>query len=527
MTRIVTGAGYGVEILEFIESLQEEFDGSVTVQTATSFVIDVGDGYTIQVQGTGFANYFGDNPPLSGTVTGFTFKNGDETIAVVSETSVTMEALIGFVLTNDGDGFRDAVLGGDDVIYGAGENDVLRGFGGVDRLYGGGGDDIYYVETAGDTANEVKNQGTDLVYSSVSFTLGASSYVENLILSGSANINGGGNGLNNVIRGNAGNNTLDGGKGDDRLYGGAGNDTLNGGSSGADKMAGGTGNDTYYVNSTDDQVYEDKNEGTDLVYSSVSFVLGATEYVENLTLTGSGHINGTGNGIANLIIGNAGNNTLDGGKGDDRLYGGAGADILNGGSGGSDKMKGDEGNDVFHVNSSGDQVYEDKNEGTDLVYSSVSFVLGATQYVENLTLTGSANINGTGNGIANVIVGNSGANRIDGLKGQDRLTGGAGADTFVWSATSHSTVAAADRITDLSNADFIDLSAIDANVNTGGTQHFVLVSAFTNTAGQVTLSFDGTYTNLNADTNGDGVSDMLIRIDGNHTDFDNFIFGGG
>ena len=96
-------------------------------------------------------------------------------------------------------------------------------------------------------------------------------------------------------------------------------------------MAGGAGNDIYVVDNAGDVVTEALNEGTDTVQSSVSFTLGAN--VENLTLTGSANINGTGNGDANVITGNSGNNTLDGQGGDDTLSGGGGSDALIGGAG--------------------------------------------------------------------------------------------------------------------------------------------------------------------------------------------------
>ena len=206
--------------------------------------------------------------------------------------------------------------------------------------------DRYVVNINSDIVTESASSGTDLIYSSATnFIL--SSNVENLYLIGSTNINGTGNNLANTITGNSGNNTLSGGNGNDILNGNAGNDILNGGS-GNDNMSGGTGNDTYYVNSNSDLVNENASSGTDLIYSSATNFT-ASSNVENLTLTGSSNINGTGNTLANTITGNSGNNTLSGGNGNDTLIGGDGGDILYGGIG-NDLLTGGNGGDTFQVN---------------------------------------------------------------------------------------------------------------------------------------------------------------------------------
>lgn len=132
------------------------------------------------------------------------------------------------------------------------------------------------------------------------------------------------------ITGNAGANALTGTSANDTLNGGADNDTLDGGG-GNDTMSGGTGNDTYIVDATADRVTEGLAAGTDTVFSSITYTLGLN--VENLTLTDSDSINGTGNALGNVLTGNSSTNILSGLAGNDTLDGGAGNDILIGGSG--------------------------------------------------------------------------------------------------------------------------------------------------------------------------------------------------
>ena len=231
--------------------------------------------------------------------------------------------------------------------------------------------------------------------------------------------------LPQTVIGTAGNDVLTGGRGNDTLSGLVGNDTLNAGDghdlldggTGTDTMQGGTGNDTYMVDVSGDVVTELANEGLDTVQSSLTYTLGPN--VENLTLTGTANLNGTGNILDNILIGSSVSNTLNGGAGNDRLDGGLGSDMMIGGTG----------DDTYVVNQVGDVVTESLNQGIDTVENSVTFTLGSN--VENLTLTGSANINGTGSSANNVLFGNSGHNTLDSGSGDDMVDGGGGNDSLL------------------------------------------------------------------------------------------------
>ncbi|MFY7800000.1 MAG: calcium-binding protein, partial [Dolichospermum sp.] len=178
----------------------------------------------------------------------------------------------------------------------------------------GAGNDSYYVDNTADTITELVNQGTDIVFSTVTYTLTPNT--ENLTLQGTAAINGTGNDLNNSITGNAAANILTGGLGNDTLTGDLGNDTL----------TGGAGNDSYYLDNTADIITENLNEGTDIVFTTVTYTL--TTNTEHLTLQGTTAINGTGNDLNNSIIGNTAANILTGGLGNDTLTGDLGNDTL-------------------------------------------------------------------------------------------------------------------------------------------------------------------------------------------------------
>lgn len=239
-----------------------------------------------------------------------------------------------------------------------------------DTLAGGGGDDTYII-ARNDVIIEQANAGIDTVQSAISHVLGAN--IEALLLTGTAGLVGSGNVLGNAITGNGGANRLNGLGGNDTLSGGLGNDTLDGGigndvltgGTGDDSLVGGTGNDRYVVDSLADAIVETSALAgeIDTVQSSVGLALGAN--LEALVLLGTDSIGGTGNTLANTIIGNGANNVLSGGTGNDTLSGGGGADVLIGG-GGSDRLTGGIAGDAFVLNSKiGSDVVTDFVSGVD------------------------------------------------------------------------------------------------------------------------------------------------------------------
>jgi Ca2+-binding RTX toxin-like protein len=160
----------------------------------------------------------------------------------------------------EGSGFDDTLLGfdGNDGISGNGGADTIDGMGGADVMSGGAGNDTYIVDNAGDVVDELGDKvGIDSVRSSVDFSLTDGTHalgdVENLYLTGTRNIDGTGNALNNIVSGNNGANTIRGGGGSDYLDGQEGDDDIKGGGAG-DAIRGGGGNDTIDGGAGDDSL---------------------------------------------------------------------------------------------------------------------------------------------------------------------------------------------------------------------------------------------------------------------------------
>lgn len=356
--------------------------------------IDGGAGADLMSGGTGNDTYVVDN------VGDILQEKGDEWDIDLVKSSVSFSLANKAQVTGV---IENLTLTGNAAINATGNagNNVLTGNSGANVLSGGAGNDTYVVG-AGDKVNEAGASGTDLVKSSVSFSLAntaqAVGSIENLTLTGTAAINATGNAGNNVLTGN----------------------------SGANVLSGGAGNDTYIVGAKD-KVDETGASGTDLVKSSVSFNLSNKTQslgdVENLMLTGSAAISATGNALNNVLTGNEGANTLIGLAGNDTYVVGAGdfVDELVSGS-----------------------------AGTDVVRSSVDFNLSDTNQavgsIENLVLTGYA-YSATGNKGNNVLTGNGSDNILNGGGGNDTLVGGGGADIFKFNSALSAT-SNVDRIKD-------------------------------------------------------------------------------
>ncbi|MBR0556595.1 hypothetical protein J5J10_12985 [Ciceribacter sp. L1K23] len=370
-----------------------------------------------------------------------------------------------------------------ETIYGYAGDDTLNGGAGADLMIGGTGNDKYYVDNTNDVVTEAASQGTDTVSASVSFTLGAN--IEKLVLTGTSKLSGTGNSLNNTLTGNSANNYL---------RGMAGNDVLDG-KAGADTMWGGTGNDTYYVDNGSDTVAEASGEGTDTVRASRSYRL--TANVENLVLTGTDDIDGTGNVLNNVITGNSGDNTLDGGgTGNDTLSGGAGNDHLLGGFG-NDTLLGGTGNDRLSGENGADTLKG--GSGNDWLFGDILSIYAGSN---------------------DKLYGDAGNDRLYGYHGADALHGGTGQDVFVYSSTADSTVDAKgrDTIYDFkhSEGDLIDLERIDANTKAYENQTFSFIGekSFSGRAGELRYVHKSGDTFVYADDDGDKKADFSIKLEG-------------
>ncbi|MDR6668853.1 calcium-binding protein [Rhizobium sp. 1399] len=317
----------------------------------------------------------------------------------------------------------------------------INGGAGADIMIGGSEYDTYMVDDVGDQVIDLGgNFGShDSVSTTLlTYTLGAN--IEDLdLLVGDAS--GYGNELdnnltgsdgNNILNGFAGNNTLEGREGNDRflvtsdqsrnaIFGGTGDDTLvyKQGLGGGElpwaidhgqsaNFDGEDGNDSAALDFSLAQQVTATVNGAKVVYD----ILGADGYHSKVSLTSVERVTITGSAAADTFYGTSGKDWIDGGAGADTIHGSAG-------------------DDGYVFDNTGDRVVDEAaGGGTDTIWATVSVNLNDNAFVENLRMNGAANINGIGNGLANMITGNAGNNVIAGGSGNDSLYGKGGADTF-------------------------------------------------------------------------------------------------
>ncbi len=307
----------------------------------------------------------------------------------------------------------------------------------------------------------------------------------------------GGN-LADVVMGFDGNDFVNGNGGNDVLYGYDGSDTIVGGA-GGDRIDGGTGLDTASyagaaaaVTASLANTSFNTNDASGDTYISI----------ENL----HGSVNSDvlyGNAGANAINGSSGNDTLIGGGGPDKLIGATGVDAASY-AGAATGVIADLGNSAANT---GDAAGD--------TYSSVENI-GGSSYGD--MLFGNSGGNGLSGGIGNdALAGRAGDDTLYGGAGADRLTGGTGADRFVFKSLSESAGSLVDTILDFTTTelDRIDLSAIDANMASGGNQVFTFISSanFSGAAGQLRYVKEASDTYIYGDVNGDKVADLKIHLD--------------
>jgi Ca2+-binding RTX toxin-like protein len=225
-------------------------------------------------------------------------------------------------------------------------------------------------------------------------------------------------------------------------------------------------------------------------------VLASTLEHLDASATGTSKLNLTGNAASNTLTGNDANNVIDGSAGADLLDGGLGVDI----------MKGGEGNDIFVVDNAGDVSIEtfsaSQGGGIDLVKASVSYILGDN--IDNLTLTGIDDIDGTGNDLNNTITGNDGANQLYGAGSIDLLKGGKGNDVYIIDLV---------KIGDGESATVIIQDSVIENLNEG-TDTLALDGDINDLVNATTLTLESNIENLDASATGT----TEINLTGNSLD---------
>jgi len=411
--------------------------------------------------------------------------------------------------------------GGNDILRGGTAPDTLAGGAGWDLILGGGDQTTVYVHHAGYfTAYDTADFSTDPEGSNILLDESATAIVTGYdVIAGCFKIIG--TGYNDTLTFVSTIATdIDLGAGDDTVLNvSPGAITIHGGD-GADVIEGSALSDLLYGDAGVDAVsYEHATSGVtvSLLYGAYSqdTVGAGVDVVQGFEMIRGSHFGDTLTGAAdaNLLDGLEGDDTLSGVDGNDLLLGGAGADHLYGGSG-DDTLSGGDDNDILigdldYEGVGADQIFGGEGHDVLLGGDGADVLHGENGYDQLLGGAG-----------GDTLLGGDGIDLLDGGAGADTLVGGAGGDRFVYNDLSDSMAGQADRILDfVSGEDILDLGRIDANTTIDGNQGFVMVQAFTSTAGQATLQYDSSQdaTWFLADVNGDSSADFVLLINGHHT----------
>jgi len=369
-------------------------------------------------------------------------------------TTLTSQQIESMVAIYGTDG-NDSLYGyeADDVFIVSKGQDIIYDYSGNDKIVFGEGISSNNLEVTRDNSNliiGIKGTADKIIVSE--YFMSTSSKIEEFAFHDGTTLTSQQIESMVILRGTDGNDSLSGYETNDVIVGGKGNDYLDGQD----------GNDTYIFNLGDgqDTIYDySTNTGNkDIIRFTEGISISDLEIVRDVNnlifsvigtndkITVNEWYSNTQNKIEQFrfadgtiftstqvqkmltFLGTDNNDTLIGTANSDILKGFAGDDTLTGGAG-ADKFYGGSGNDIYVVDNIYDSVIENLNEGTDTVKSNITYTL--TDNVENLTLTGTALINGVGNDFDNIIIGNSVVNTLSGAKGNDTLDGKAGADTMM------------------------------------------------------------------------------------------------
>lgn len=528
---------------------------SPVIGQVTSGIIDGGAGTDLLKTNIGFNVNLATGIATSFTSTYVISGIEDVTVSIYAYAppSVTGDASANVLSVNTyGDDGSGGVTffggGGNDTLNGSAGADILDGGTDADIMAGGKGDDGYVVDDVGDTVTELAGEGIDTVRSSISYSLPAN--VENLFLTGTADLVGSGNALNNTLTGNSGHDALSGGDGDDafvmsayldasdRIDGGAGNDQvgIQGDYTGANRLVLGatTLTNVEVLAALPGYGYDitthDATVAAGQVFTMFGGNLGAGQ---NLTFDGSAETDG-----AFRVYGGLGTERVTTGAGEDGIYFGPGkydpaSDFVDGGAGGNDQLALDgsypatlSGNTIKNIEviallpgPSGDQNRFMISTDDSLVGAGTGMTIYGAQLSTSLAFDGSFETDGRftvfGGRGDDTIRGGAGDDMIFGGLGADTLTGGGGRNSYRYEAAAESTATSQDKITDFRTGDVLDLSRMDANIGTQDRDTFRVIGfdAFHQQAGELRFQqVDASTVFVQGDVDGDGVADFSVSV---------------